>query len=300
MPTHSRAWPLLLALCGAFACGSPDAGPRPGDGSAGPRRIVVLAPAAAEALDALAVLDRVVGVGEFGPWPEGLAELPRVGGYAWPNVERVLELRADLVLTAASEAAVASHARLESLGVKVVALDTSTYEGVFTSLERVGQLFGKQAEAEALAAGLRADLARIGALASDAPPRRVLCVVGRDPLYVAGPGSHLDELIRLVGGRNVAADAAGSYQQFSIETALERLPEVIIDVSDNGEGALRGRVPGSWARWDFLPAVREDRVFWVAPGRLVIPGLQLPRMAELMGKLVQPEIFGEPDLGEME
>jgi len=261
---------------------------------------VVLAPAAAEALEALDLLDRVVGVGEFGPWPPGLAELPQVGGYAWPNVERVLELRADLVLTVASEAAASSHERLRALGVRVVALDTSTYEGVFTSLEQVGALFGKRHEAEERVAGLRADLARIGALARAAPRRRVLCVVGRDPLYVAGPGSHLDELIRLVGGQNVAADAASPYQQFSVETVLERLPQVIIDVSDNGADAVRGRQTGSWARWGFLPAVRQDRVYWVAPGRLVIPGLQLPRMAELMGKLVQPEIFGEPGPEELE
>jgi ABC-type Fe3+-hydroxamate transport system substrate-binding protein len=283
---------LFLAACAAE---------RPQDaGNGAPQRIVVVAPAAAEILEALGLLDRVVGIGEFGPWPRPLADRPLVGGYASPNVERVLELRADLVLTTQSEAATAAHARLEALGVRVVALDTSTYDGVFESLERMGRLFGRESDTDTIASRMRAEIEEVRVRARGAPPRRVLCVVGRDPLYVAGPGSHLDELIRLVGGENVAADAAAPYQQFSLEAVLERLPQVIVDSSDNRPGALRGRSAGAWGEFGFLPAVEADRVYWIDPGRLAIPGLRLPEMARLMGELVQPELFGEARAEELE
>lgn len=260
-----------------------------------PRRIVVLAPAAAEMLESLDLLDRVVGRGDFGPWPEPISGLPVVGGYDSPNVERLLELECDLLLTAASDAGVGSRRRLESVGVRVVALETGTYEGIFESLNEVGRLFGKQTESETLSRELRAKLSSLAALADGADERRVLFVVGRDPLYVAGPGSHIDEMIRMVGGVNVAADALSEYQQLSMEAVLEREPEIIIDASDNRPEALRGRRPGSWGRWEFLPAVRRKRVYHVDPGRLVIPGLRLPEMTRLMGQLIHPEIYGEPD-----
>ena len=79
-----------------------------------------------------------------------------------------------------------------------------------------------------------------------------------------------------------------------MEIIFERAPEVIIDTSDNGDGALRGRDVGPWGRWPFLPAVEKKQVYWVDPIRLVIPGPRLPRMTRLMGQLVHPEIFGEP------
>jgi ABC-type Fe3+-hydroxamate transport system substrate-binding protein len=101
-------------------------------------------------------------------------------------------------------------------------------------------------------------------------------------------------MIELVGGRNVAADSIASYQQLSMEAVLERLPEVIIDTSDNAPDAARGRIAGTWGRWEFLPAVRDDRVYQVEPGRLVIPGLRLAEMTRLMARLVHPETFGEP------
>jgi len=258
-----------------------------------PSRVVVLAPAAAEMLAALDLADRVVGVGDYGPWPEAMAARPSVGGYADPNVERALSLEAQVVLTAASQAAAHAHRALEEVGIAVESLDTSTYEGVFLSLARIGVLFDRESEAAEIALTMQNALDGIERAAADAPRRSVLFVVGRDPLFVAGPGSHIDQMIGLVGGENVASDLMAPYQQMSLEAVLERRPEVIIDTSDNRGDGSHGRVPGSWARWEFLPAVANERVYRVEPGRLVVPGLRLPEMTGLVGKLVQPEIFGE-------
>lgn len=261
----------------------------------GPRRIVVLAPAAAEMLESLGLLDRVVGIGDYGPWPDQIAGLPTVGGYDSPNVERLLELGCDLLLTTSGEAGLGAERQLRSVGIEVVALRTETFEGVFDSLIAVGHLFGMEDEAGAIAGDLRKQLLALEARAAGLERRRVLFVVGRDPLYVAGPGSHIDEMIEMVGGTNVAGDASSPYQQLSMEAVLERAPDIIIDASDNRPGALRGRALGDWGKWEFLPAVRYRRVYHIDPGRMVIPGLRLPEMTELMGELIHPEQYGEAD-----
>ncbi|HSM14510.1 MAG TPA: hypothetical protein VLA66_10635, partial [Thermoanaerobaculia bacterium] len=90
-----------------------------------------------------------------------------------------------------------------------------------------------------------------------------------------------------------------TYALVSLETALARAPEVILDTSDNRRGALRGAAPGEWARWPFLPAVAEGRVFHVDPSRIVIPGPRLAEMAELVARLVHPEVFGVASIEEM-
>jgi iron complex transport system substrate-binding protein len=296
----ARRLPALAALLAPCACGlgeRPSVDPHPG----APQRIVVMAPAAAEMLEALGATGSIVGVGDFVGDPPAVKDLPRVGAYNAPNVERVLELRADLFLTSASEAAATAHGRLQALGLRVVALDTSTHHGLFSSLAELGRLLGLEERAGALEQRMRAELDAIRRTADGLPRRRVLFVVGREPLYVAGPGSHLDEMIALVGGVNVLHDATAPYQRVSMEAVLERMPEVIIDASDNRAGAPRGRLAGDWGRWPFLPAVREQRVWWVDPSRLVIPGMRLPEMTARIGRLIQPEAFGEPtaaDLGD--
>ena len=277
---------LLLAGCG----GERRASEEP---AADSLRIAVLAPAAAEILDALGESGRVVAVGDFVEWPPSLAGRPKIGAYDNPNAERLLALRADLLLTAESQAGGAAFARLRALGVRVVELDTATYQGVLTAVDEVGRLVGKPREAQAEAARIRDGVEAVRARAASLPKRRVLFAVGRDPLFVAGPGSHFDELIAAAGGENVFADARSPYLQVSVEAALERRPEVILDSSDNRPGALRGRAAGSWGQWPFLPAVAAGRVYWVDPTRVSIPGPRLPEMARLFGRLIHPEAFGE-------
>ncbi len=263
------------------------------------RRIVVMAPAAAEILDALGATSQLVGVGDFVQWPPEAARLPKVGAYHAPNVELVVSLGVDLLLTTSMQAGGPTHAKLRELGVQVVSLETNTYEGVLSSLRKVGTLLGKEEIAAQVEARIRSQLEETGKRAANAPRRRVLFVVGREPLYAAGPGSHVDEMIRAVGGENVVAEGVSGYQLLSMEIALESRPDVIVDTSDNRPGAIRGRAVGFWGQFPFLPAVKSGRVYYVEPVRLVIPGMRLPEMTALLGKIVQPEIFGEADTAEL-
>jgi iron complex transport system substrate-binding protein len=105
---------------------------------------------------------------------------------------------------------------------------------------------------------------------------------------------HFDELVRLAGGQNVAADLGAPYALGSEEALRARRPEVIVDSSDNRAGALRGCALGSWAAWSSVPAVVAGRVHHLDPIRLSIPGPRLGEMAELTGRLIHPELFGAP------
>lgn len=249
-------------------------------------------------LGRLGLSEQVVGVGDFVHWPPELTSKPRVGAYDAPNAEVILSLDADLLITTRSQAARSGLRRLEELGVEVLELDTESFDEIVEAYRILGARLHKEAEAAALVAELQRRQALVRERVVGVPKRRVLVVVGRDPLFVAGPGSHLDRMIQDAGGTNVAADVGAAYRQMSREAMLERSPEVIVDTSDNRPGAPRGREVGTWAQWDFLPAVEQERVYHVHPDRLVIPGPRLPEMTELMAKLIHPELFGEATLPE--
>ena len=262
-------------------------------------RLAVLAPAAAETIALLGARERVVAVGDWVTWPPELAALPRLGAYDAPSAERLLELRVDVLLTTASAAGRQERAELARLGIEVVELDTSTFAGTLAAIEEVGRRVDREAEARELVAGIRTRLDAVARRAEGLPRRRALVVVGRDPLYVAGPGSHFDELLRLVGAENVAADVASPYALVSLEAVLARRPEVIVDTSDNRPDGPRGALAGDWARWPFLPAVADGRVYQVDPSRVAIPGPRLGETAELMARLVHPERFGTASAAEL-
>jgi ABC-type Fe3+-hydroxamate transport system substrate-binding protein len=275
---------LLLAACRAAP--APPAAPSP--------RVVVMAPAAAETFAVLGLSELVVGVGDFVTYPPELAVRPRVGGYDAPNPERLLALGATHFVTSASEAAAASRARLAALGVEVIALDGASWEGALAGMAALGARFGREEAAAALVGGIETRIARLRERAGTLPRRRVLCAVGRDPLYAAGPGSHFDALLTAAGGENLFADGHGTYLLASLEAVLARGPEVIVDSADNRPGAPYGALTGLWGQWPLLPAVAAGRVWQVSPDRYAVPGPRLAEMAEAFARFIHPERFGPP------
>lgn len=247
-------------------------------------------------LAAFDMLEHAVAAGDFVDWPPAAARLPRIGAYDAPNLEMLLALDTDLMVTTYSEAALRIHDRIRALGIRVAALRTDTWEHTLEAFAVLGEELGLPERADALTTTLRARMEAVRERTRGLQARSTLVVVGRSPLYAAGPGSHLDELIRAGGGRNILTGGP-PYQLVSMEAVLEGLPEVIIDTSDNrGPRGDAGRV---WERWPFLPAVQEGRVWRVHPERVAIPGPRVPRMAGLVARMIHPEAFKPPEPGQL-
>jgi ABC-type Fe3+-hydroxamate transport system substrate-binding protein len=85
-----------------------------------PQRIVTVAPSLTELVFALGAGARVVGVTQFDDFPPEVTRLPRIGGFLDPSVERILELRADLVIAAPNASNRVPLDRLVALGVPVL------------------------------------------------------------------------------------------------------------------------------------------------------------------------------------
>jgi len=108
--------------------------------AAPPQRIVSLLPSLTETVCELGQCPRLVGVDRYSNWPASVASLPRVGGGLDPSIEAVVALKPDLVLLATSTRAAA---RLEALGIKVVALEPRNMADVRRVLAQVGRASGK-------------------------------------------------------------------------------------------------------------------------------------------------------------
>lgn len=255
---------------------------------AGTLRLAAMAPAAAEMAALLGRSDAVVAVGDHVRYPAELAGRPRIGAFDAPNAERLLELGVTHMLTTESAAAAMAHARLRALGITVVELDTATVNGTLAALGTVGALLDRAAVAEGEVAAIRARLAAVRARVAGAPRRSTLLVVGREPLWAAGPGSYLDELLQTAGGENILADLPSAFAMASREVIVARQPELIIELAARqAQAAL-----DSWRDLTSLPAVRLGRVVLVDPLRFGVPGPRLAEMAESLARIVHPELCG--------
>lgn len=250
------------------------------------RRVVSLYPSLTAILLAIGAADALVGVDAFSAQQQSLSGIAQVGGLYNPSVERVLALRPDLVVAVPSVAQRGFLERLRDLNAPLLELNPVSFEDVAASVETLGRRVGRSGAAGARANALRRARRRAEALTRGRPPVPMLFVVERDPVFVAGPGSFLDDMLRAAGARNLAASFKTPWPRVSREWLIAAAPELLLDSSPDPQPAARW-----WARWPSLPAVQRGRVVQLRSGEVTLPGPWLDRALLRIFEIVQgPEL----------
>lgn len=267
-----------IALALVASCASP---PSPPDRAAEPQRIVSLIPAVTETLFAVGAGPRVVGVGTYDAYPPEVKTVTRVGGLIDPDTERILSLRPDLAFVYGSQEDLITQ--LKTAGIAVEQYRHGNLSEVMASVRAIGKHVGREAQGSELASKIEraADDVRARAQAKAHP--KVLIVFGREEgtlrgIYASGGVGFIHDMITAAGGRNIFEDVRRESVQASLESILERAPEVIIEIRAGPRGPhWPEQHAAAWNAASSLPAVRNKRVRVLIDERLVVPG---PRIAE--------------------
>ena len=273
---------LALALL-VVACSRGSTGPT---AAGAPLRVISLSPTLTGVVVALGARERLVGVDEYSLALPGVGATPSLGGLFAADLERAVELRPDLVLGARSEQQQAFFAALRGRGVRCEEIETGgRLDEVLAEFGRVGALLGLEPEAAALVARVRGELDAVAASVAGRAPRTVALVLDADPLYVAGGGGFVSDLIAIAGGRNVFADQAGAYPRVSLEALAERAPEVLLDASLAPGRGDTAAVRAAWQRFGWV-----RRVEFLPFGPATRAGADLAEGAAQIRDAIHPEL----------
>ena len=235
-----------------------------------PQRIVSLLPSLTETVCELGQCARLVGVDRYSNYPESVKKLPQVGGGLDPNVEAIVALKPDVVLMATSSRV---GDRLQSLGIKVVALEPKTHADVKRVLERVGVVLGVPDAQRVWRTIDAATSAAAQSLPKNLGATRVYFEVNPGP-YGAGEVSFIGETLTRLGVKNIIPANLGPFPRLNPEFIVRANPDVVMIGQRSVDNM--GQRPG----WQNMRAVREKRLCVFTPAQsdvLVRPG---PRMAD--------------------
>lgn len=277
----------LLLLPALLACGEARGQPEHGQISAPPTRIVSLIPATTELLVALGAADRLRARTDFDRDP-ALAALPSVGPGLTPSLEWLVSLRPELVITWPDSRDRGLVAQLTALGIPTYSARIESLDDIITTTRHLGALLGRAEAADSLIAEIEDGFDEVRRAVAGRDRPTVFYVVGHEPPMTAGPGTFIDELITLAGGRNLFGDTPG-WPQVSLEEALRREPDLLIVPQGEGNATperLTGR-PG----WRELAAVRAGRVYPIDAEVAHRPGPRIARVARTLAELIHPEAF---------
>jgi len=236
------------------------------------RRVVSMNPSLSSILVALDAASVLVGVEEHSArlHPE-LADVPIVGGLFNPGLEAVIAVEPDLVVLVPSAEQRDFRGRLTALGIEVLVLPNISMEQILASIEVLGARVGRMDEARTRAAAIHARFAEVATAAAARPPVRAVVVLQRDPLYVVGRGSFIDEMLHMAGAENVARELPDPYPRAAVEWLIAAAPDVILDASDDPLDAAE-----FWTRWPSIPAVKNGAAV-ALPRTATFPGPYLER-----------------------
>lgn len=257
-----------------------------------PARIISMAPSVTETLFALGQSDRLAGVTNFCDYPEEAKSLPRIGGWINPNIEAIVNLKPDLIVTVPTGSTRAAVDTLMRLGVPVLLVTVYTVEDVFACIRTLGAATHADDRAERLCGSMRRRIDAVRAQISALPSRRVLFVWEQEPLIVGGGGTYMDELITLAGGVNIAGSSRSRYPHLGIEEVILRQPEVILDAFMVATGQPGTKRKDFWGRWPHIPAVRDGNIHHLESLVVTRPGPRLPVALDAVAHAIHPEAFG--------
>ena len=232
------------------------------------RRIVSLVPSLTEALFALGLGPRVVGVTQWCVHPaEDVAPLPKLGGTKNPDIAGVIALGPDLVIANHEENRRRDVEKLEAAGIPVWVTYPRTVREAAALLRELAGLGAGTGPLLEVVVPVE-DAVREAECVRPLRPARVFCPIWRDPWMSIGADTYAHDLLALCGGWNVFAEREERrYPRIGLEDVVAAAPEVVLlpdepyrfsatDVSEIGQldlpAARDGRIhliDGTWVSW---------------------------------------------------
>jgi len=258
--------------------------------SENPRRIVSLAPSITEILFALGVGDRIVGTTEFSDFPPEALRIPSVGTYIKPNLERIVELKPDLVIATPDGDKKAEVEKLSSLGIPVFVVDPKTIDDIVSTVAEIADLVGAEEDGRKLAEEMERRVREVSNIVAGRRRVSVLIQINGDPIICAGAGTFQDDLIGRAGGKNVATVEKIRYPRLSLEQVIVLAPECII-ISSMGKGRDFEAEMQTWRCWKSIPAVRDNKIYIVDSDIIDRASPRIVSGLEAIARILHPEAF---------
>ncbi|HEY7802286.1 MAG TPA: helical backbone metal receptor, partial [Dehalococcoidia bacterium] len=261
--------------------------------TAAPKRFVSLSPGATEILYALGAQSELAAVDKQSDFPDAAKNFPTKLDAFSPNVEAIAALKPDLVFVTGNEGGLIDA--LDRLSIPVLFSDLNevkTLDDVYGQITLLGKASGKDAEATALVASLKARAKKVTDAVQDVTPAQAPTVYHEvdDTYFTASDGSFIGNLYTLLHAKNIAGDGGGSpYPQLTAEKIIAANPSVVV-LADEAFGTTVDSVkqrPG----WQTIAAVKNNAIFSIDPDISSRAGPRIINALEQLAKDIYPQRF---------
>ncbi|MBW7468246.1 ABC transporter substrate-binding protein [Pontibacter aydingkolensis] len=245
-----------------------------------PKRVFAFASSMTEMLYAVLDTSTIIARTPNDDYPAAVYSKPIVSNYP-VDYEQVLQLKPDLIFTVEGITPLDVAERLGELGVPVYYQKYRTVEDVFTGMEKIGQIMGREKEAHYLADSLRKEVSSMAQKYKNVKqPQQVLAITWKDPIYVYGQNTIFTDKLRILGAENAVKEVFEQpYPALTREYILKLDPDVLLGGSKE---KLENEFFGLYPELRKIKAYQNNRIYDPTDNLQSRPG---PRIVESLREL---------------
>lgn len=296
-------------------------------------RIVSLLPSATEIVCALGLGEQLVGVTHECDFPSGIGEKPHLtasrishenmtsleidhavraqldghGSIYDLNVDLLADLKPDLIITqelcevcAVSYSTVTKAARMYAAEAQVVSLEPHTVSDVLENIRLIASITSVENRGIELTEELAKRFEALTEKAKSENPVRTFMLEWLEPPF--SPGHWVPEQVEIAGGEALLGEAGKKSVSTNYEAVLESDPEVLVLIPCGYYTAdILRQLPATVfpAAWRSMRAIEGGNVWALdATSYFSRPGPRVVDGAEILAKILHPDIFGAPSTEE--
>ena len=227
-------------------------------------RLVATSPAVAQICNRLN-LDLVGICQSTSDLPERYDGVTTVGMAMNPDLEIIKSLDPDYILSPATLQN-DLQPKYASIGVSSLFLNLKSVEGMYASIEGLGEKFGREEEAAVMLEEFDSFMTEFAEKNAGKESPRVLVLMGLPGSYIiATDNSYVGSLVKLAGGTNVYGDGDGQEFLFAnTEDMKTKEPDVILRAAHGLPDEARKMFAEEFSTndiWQHFKAVQEGRVY---------------------------------------
>ncbi|MBE9530461.1 MAG: adenosylcobinamide amidohydrolase, partial [Proteobacteria bacterium] len=225
-----------------------------------PEKVVSLVPSITEIIFKVGAGDTVKAVTYHDNYPGEPGSKQIVGGFFSPSLKGIEALQPDIIFLSRLHKKV-----MEKFGhgkCKLINLETDSIAESYKNILLLGRIFNKEKQAAILVDEIKKQLRIISEKVNripDSKRKRVLRLMGRDPVMTPGDDSFQNEMIRAAGGIPPVLGKKGNIVVITKEEWVTFNPQVIYGCGGDRETAKKFfNRPG----WKDVDAVKNGKIFY--------------------------------------
>lgn len=247
-----------------------------------PQKVITLAPNLTELVFELGQGNKIIGNTNYCNYPDSAKKIENVADLLSVNLEKITDLKPDLIFITAEGNSKADYNKLISLGFKVFVSNPRNFAGIKKTMLDMGKIFRVSEKAEAIVNNWNERIDSVKKTHEQIVAGSVMFLISTNPIYSVGKNTFVHQILTLAGLKNITSDTDVNYPLLNREEILARNPNYILLYETNNNNV--SEILKAYPEWNTLSAVINDRVFFINADLFSRPG---PRFVDAVEKLNQ-------------